>query len=312
MCPSHVFKAARSIDGRPGKWCELGIIPIEEIDHYTIRPCELVFDIDFRQWRYAKSVALKIVSELQLNWGVIPATYHTGGKGVHIHFRFDISPHDDLGFYDYFRQELAVKILKQTGLLAYYGRGRPIDAAPIKFSSAHAGHMIRAPGGRHKRGYKSLIDAWRDKPPRLREDVVIEEFYPRFDFSQVALIVKPKYRKAKVTREESHVDIPLEFMLPCVQRIIKGPIVRGSRNSAAKALAISASRSGASERDFMRWAMKMSKNFENRESFEMREAMSWYEWAQNNRAEWWCEDVRHVRVRGREVCAPRCPYRKRG
>jgi hypothetical protein len=157
--------------------------------------------------------------------------------------------------------------------------------------------MIRAPGGRKDTHFKSLVESIGEVKAVVTSaaDVVYEDWIPEFTVE----VNTSGFNKDQFVRDvEPIVQLTKDAytQLPCMKRILRFPVAKGTRNGAMKVLAVACVKDKLSLASSRAWAMRIFKNLEEKGGFSVAEFDGWYEWARQSNADWWCEDAQSIRV----------------
>lgn len=245
-----------------GQWREWDVSsplpPSINFDHRTVLPNEVVFDIDEKDWREVRNIALLIHNFLNLN-SIPHVMGQSGGKGIHIHIFLKLSPdiYKELSRYESSNIDIPRLIrliffkwvIENTGV-----KESSLDPSLVKWSSEGKGHMVREFGGRkfvktesgieiHYKSYLSEIPkdrVWADEkdvqyPPAL-EVYRIEA--GRFSEYMLKMIEGEIEKLSRVQEIDIDKEFPnMEYLkLPCIKRMLTQKIPEGKRNRAGKVL----------------------------------------------------------------------------
>ncbi|KYK38410.1 MAG: hypothetical protein AYK18_17225 [Theionarchaea archaeon DG-70] len=167
------IKVARNCNNKTLNWQLTREVKFP-VNHRTVLHNEVVFDLDFWNWKDIKRYGNKLVETIQ-NENIPFLLAYTGGKGLHIHVFFNIP--NLPGFENYTLQEIRMKLAKKILRKAeieekLIGKNKPFDTSCINWSDTTKGHLIRIFGGKNK-SFKTLISEIPEFRPYIPYDQVI-------------------------------------------------------------------------------------------------------------------------------------------
>lgn len=290
----------------------------EPIDYRSVLLNEIIFEIDVKEWKLCKRLAMKIIDVLnayQTPFYICPS----GGKGIHVHVFFNCDEYDEglmakaskLGLESKnLRYWLWSKILDQAKFdNKYRGKGKAFDDSVINWSDSGKGHLIRAIGGKkllkdedgHFRTFTYKNTFVDDKIPD-RKDNMASADEVKFPTEILIWWIDPKEfnsflekfisKKEQELNETYHLDVKLKGKyseLPCIKKIMEGVEV-GSRNEATFPLTLALFLDGYSEQSMKETLQKFKNNCPQKpEPFTEEEAYSWIKWVQKTKPVWNCK-----------------------
>lgn len=320
--PFFICNYYKSIEGRVewGKWVPLSVAQFP-VDYRSILENEIVFDIDFQEWKHVKKFGDKILLALQM-----ARTPHilqdTGGKGVHIHVFFKTDGDTELlvllqkaikkGFeMRHMRVALWNDILRKAEIdINFIGHGKPIDEKTVNWSADSKGHLIRVTGGKKplgqdeigdpKWGYKTVMENQNEIPERrTRCNDPDKVAYPK----EVIYWKIPKGRmkdiinhflsefadkaEMKITKYEG-----VYTALPCAQRLVSEGNEEGQRHDGAGVIALACALDNMNEKETMSILERYRKSCIDRggiEQFTIKELKAWIDWIRKQPNLYWNE-----------------------
>lgn len=302
-----------------GSWVPLSTNPMI-VDYRTILHNEIVFDIDFKDWKYVKQYAEKLQIYLDQK-GVPYLMGMTGGKGMHFHIFMDIKVPQEM-------TEEVLKVKKKGYTLRnlrvdvwrsilneiniddnLIGRGKPFDDCVVNFDDNSKGHVIRAFGGRNPQGkdelkkpiyyYKYLVTDVPETKIRLKE--MPKEFPSKIELWNLPI----SYIKNSINnflKMNSSPEKPREIKkynglyttLPCVQHALMTGSDEGQRHDGAVIIAIACALDKLDDEQTMDILKRYHKACEERggSQFSLKELKGWVEWLKNKPLEdiYWDKD----------------------
>ena len=306
----NIYVAHALPNGGISKWRRRNVAKFP-IDLRNVLYNEVVFDLDFKDWRMVHKYGTQIDNLLH---GLdIPHLHtQTGGKGIHISIFLDFATRDiehlsEAGVsWRFIRRYYFHQILDRLGVPARMrGRGEPFDDASINFSRGRKGRIIRMIGGRKFNGggivggYCTYID----EIPRRRfvvRDITRVQFPDGVVFyrpSRCAVLdIIAAYEETELWYSRNAPDVKPNgnlTRLPCIRRLLEGlPISR--RNSGEKLLAVACRLSGVGYDE----AMSLVRLYASRCEQDGEDFITWTPWFYRQRRlpYWSCREAFEIGV----------------
>ncbi len=273
-------------------------------DYRTIKPNELIYDIDIKEWSKCVELAEKI-KEYLINQDINFSIYLSGGKGIHINVFFLVELKTpnlfslykkalELGFsYRDIRMFLHKRILREAGI--NFDK-KIFDILKVSFDDNKKGSLIRACGGRKineegKISYKTWLAPDEEIPKRkdnLRDPDKVK-FPDKFDLwtmpEEVVNECLQEFFDKHSNIEQSKVEYNINFNysdhylgLDCVQNIINKGCKEGERNRGSRIITIAGIKDGLTDERIKDILRVYHNNCENNHNFTEEEAFSWVQW----------------------------------
>ena len=290
-----------------GRWVPLSNNPAV-VDEVTILPNEIVFDIDFKDFKYVKQYGKRIVMHLSQK-GIPYIIGMTGGKGVHIHVYLNVKIPAELSAelldakqHGYSMRQLRMSIWRSilnevkvdSNLI---GRGKSFDEAVVNYDDNSKGHMIRCFGGRKPQkidevgnstyAYKYRVDDIPDKNYKIKDmkDVTYPDRIIPWTIP-VGLIKKSIQSFLKSIKIPTKQRVIQKYQglyttLPCIQYGIDNGSEEGKRHDAASLIAIACALDNIDDKntmDLLQAYHKSCHDLGGSSQFSVKELKGWVNW----------------------------------